>query len=308
MKRENVNYLAAGLLVLAALTFAFIVLLQMTGRGGDYDTYFTRFESVTGIKSGTPVYYEGYLVGQVNGVQPERSGSGLSFKVELAIDHAWPIPTDSVATMDSAGLLSDMFINIGHGDSEEFLAPSGLIPSVASGDMFAAMGGLATDLSGYTDTHLVPLTEELNETVTLFNESLPHLLTRADTILDGVDSIVLSAGEILGPEARQNVAALLKNADTLSANLVARSEELAELREGADQLIRTANQTLTDMSPQLVASSVEIQQLLTLLNQRAASIVSQLDVATRHLESFANEVRQQPNRLLIAPDVKEDAL
>ncbi|MEQ8231707.1 MAG: MlaD family protein, partial [Gammaproteobacteria bacterium] len=103
MKRDTVNYTLVGAFVVA-MAVAFVVLLMaVTGRGGPSDTYFVYYENVAGLKFGTGVYYEGYQVGQVEGIEPETTAEGMRYRVTLSITAGWRIPADSVARVAEIG-------------------------------------------------------------------------------------------------------------------------------------------------------------------------------------------------------------
>ena len=112
MKRENVNYLAVGVFVLTMLILFMVVLYRITGRGGPMDSYFVFLDNVAGLNQGTPVYYEGFKVGQVEDITPDRSTGQTRYRLEISLPSGWQIPADSVARAVSSGLLSAVTIDI----------------------------------------------------------------------------------------------------------------------------------------------------------------------------------------------------
>ena len=43
--------------------------------------------------------------------------------MQVGIENSWPIPEDAVASPATAGLLSDVSLDIKHGESSQFLEP-----------------------------------------------------------------------------------------------------------------------------------------------------------------------------------------
>ena len=75
MKRDTINYVAVGAVVLAALVLLLVGLALITGRSGAATDYFVHYRNVTGLRYGAPVFYEGYRIGEVAAIEPERSSS-----------------------------------------------------------------------------------------------------------------------------------------------------------------------------------------------------------------------------------------
>src|ERR1700755_3643262 len=99
MKRDNVNYLLVGIVVVAAFVLLLGALTMISGRTGGTSAYYTHYHNVTGLRFGAPVFYEGYRIGQVGDVTPERGGKSITYKVELDVRKDWPIPKDSNARL-----------------------------------------------------------------------------------------------------------------------------------------------------------------------------------------------------------------
>ncbi|VAW43838.1 hypothetical protein MNBD_GAMMA02-36, partial [hydrothermal vent metagenome] len=108
MKRHISNYFWVGLFTLVISIFTLWILIKMTGQEGDASEYHTYYSNVTGLGYGTPVFFEGYRIGQIETITPGYKQTKLDFKVSYSVLKAWKIPNDSVAQINSAGLLADM--------------------------------------------------------------------------------------------------------------------------------------------------------------------------------------------------------
>ena len=81
------------------------------------------FDHVDGIREGSDVRLSGVKVGSVTGEKLDPK----SFRVTLAmsIDDAVRLPSDTVPTVTSSGLLGDKFISLVPGNADETLKPGG---------------------------------------------------------------------------------------------------------------------------------------------------------------------------------------
>ena len=157
LRRDTVNYTLVGIVVVAAIALLLLGLALITGRSVASDDYLVRYRNVTGLRYGAPVFYEGYRIGQVGEITPERSAEGTRYKVELALRRDWAIPVDSVARLQSSGLLADVSVGIREGASREMLAPGAELRGEEGADIFAAMNQLAGEVSTLTRTQISPL-------------------------------------------------------------------------------------------------------------------------------------------------------
>ncbi|MEJ2576417.1 MAG: MlaD family protein, partial [Gammaproteobacteria bacterium] len=74
MKRDSINYLIVGSVVLAALGLLLYVLYRLTGGVDENTRYHVHYPNVGGLRQGTPVTYEGYKIGVVAAIDPVRNG------------------------------------------------------------------------------------------------------------------------------------------------------------------------------------------------------------------------------------------
>ena len=70
MKRDNMNYVLVGAVVVAAFVLLIATLVMITGRSGATTAYYTHYRNVAGLRVGAPVFYQGYRIGDVGRIQP----------------------------------------------------------------------------------------------------------------------------------------------------------------------------------------------------------------------------------------------
>ena len=120
---------------LSAFLLLLVGLALITGRSGVSTDYIVHYRNVTGLRYGAPVFYEGYRIGEVSEVEPQRGASGTRYQVTLSVRRDWTIPDDSVASLQSSGLLADMSVGIKEGSSRTMLAPGAEIKGAETADV-----------------------------------------------------------------------------------------------------------------------------------------------------------------------------
>ena len=165
MKREHINYFAVGVFVITMFVAFFVVMYFVTGRTGPSEDYYVYYRNVTGLKFGTGVFYEGFRVGQVEGIEPETDAEGTRYRLSLSIKRDWEIPNDSVAKIVSSGLIAAPQIGIEEGSSKVILKPGEEIIGKEQQNMFAALNEAAGEIRFLSRNGVMPLLENLNRQV-----------------------------------------------------------------------------------------------------------------------------------------------
>jgi phospholipid/cholesterol/gamma-HCH transport system substrate-binding protein len=298
VRRDTVNYTLVGAVVLAALVLLLVGLALITGRGGATNDYLVRYRNVTGLRYGAPVFYQGYRIGQVGGITPERGADGTKYKVELAIRRDWPIPKDSPARLQSTGLLADVSVGISEGASKDILAPGGELKGIEGADIFAAMNELAGQISELTRNQITPLIRTLSERVDsitgAIDEKTPQILDQTRTLLDRLNVASNSLNDVLNPANRAEVGNILGEVSKLST-------ELRKTRETLDQALGEIASIAKENRPDLRASVQDLSSVLGALSSRMDVITHHLESSSRNLDEFSREIRAHPNRLILAP-------
>jgi phospholipid/cholesterol/gamma-HCH transport system substrate-binding protein len=301
MKRDSINYILVGTAVLVAFGLLLATLLAITGRGGASTTYHVYYDNVTGLGEGSPVFYEGYRIGQVDGIVPER-GAQTRYRVELAIQSDWPIPDDSVAQLQSSGLLADMSVGIREGESRAMLAPGSEIKGIAGGDVFAAMNDLAGELTVLSRDRIRPLVEtmatRLDSISSTIDSNLPALVADTRQLMERLNEAAEGVNGLVDKPNRDAIAASLQDVRTVAA-------ELKKTQARADALLTTLNDTVDENRPQLRQTVLDLEQTVGAIAQRIDAITHHLESSSRNIDEFAREIRRNPNRLLFTPKADE---
>ena len=298
MKRDNVNYVLVGGVVIAAFVLLMVTLAMISGRSGASTDYYTHYRNVTGLRFGAPVFYEGFRIGQVSKIIPERSDKGTSYKIELDVRKDWPIPKDSIAHLTSTGLLADVAIGISEGVSKDPAAPGTELKGAESADIFAAMNELAVQITTLTRDQIAPLIKNLSQHVdsiaSVIDKNTPELVEQSRVLLVKLNAASESMNDVLKPDNRKALSAILSNTRDLT-------HELQSTQQKLDDALAQLDSIAKENRPGVRQSVDDLRAVLASLSGRIDSIMQHLEVASRNFDEFAREVRKSPNRLLISP-------
>jgi phospholipid/cholesterol/gamma-HCH transport system substrate-binding protein len=298
MRRDNVNYVLVGSAVIAALVLLFFTLLTITGRAGSTLDYHAEFANVAGLGYGAPVFYEGFRIGQVSAIQPQRVDGRTRYQVTLAVRDDWQIPSDSVAQRQASGLLADMSVGIREGSSPSMLAAGARIPSIESSDMFSAVNDLATELTVLSQERLRPLVDSLAVKVDSIagnvDASAPALLAEAQRLLEQLNSAAARANRVLDTPNQEAIAGMLQDVRDVAA-------ELKNTRANADALLVTLRSAVDENRPGLQQTVLDLERTVGSVAQRIDAITRNLESSSRNFDEFSREIRRSPNRLLFTP-------
>ena len=303
MKRDNVNYVAVGVVVLAAFVVLMVALAMITGRSGPSAAYYTHYHNVAGLRFGAPVFYEGFRIGQVGSIAPDRDANGIRYKVELNVRKDWPIPKDSIARMTSTGLLADVAVGIVEGKAKETAAPGTELTGAENADIFSAVNELAAQMTDLTRNQIAPLLKNLSEHVDsiagIIDKNTPELVEQSRALLGRLNRASDSMNDVLKADNRAALAGILNNTNKLTEQLHSTQEKLDDALKQIDGIARENRSGVRD-------SVDDLRSVLAALSGRIDSISQHLESASRNFDEFSREVRKSPNRLLIAPKADKE--
>jgi phospholipid/cholesterol/gamma-HCH transport system substrate-binding protein len=298
MKRDGINYSLVGVMVVAAFVLLLATLFAITGRSVDAVSYHARYANVTGLSYGAPVFYEGFRIGQVESIEPEREGGRTRYRVELSVRADWPIPEDSIAALQSTGLLADVAIGIREGESPQMLAEGAEIASREGADLFVTMADLAGEVNALSRDRLRPMLEQLAQRLDsiggAIDASAPALLEQAQALLVRLNRAADGVNTVLDAPNRDAISETLANVQKLSA-------ELAETQARADALLENMNAAVEENRPELRAAVADLERTLGTIARRIDAITHHLESSSRNVDEFSREIRRNPSRLIYTP-------
>ena len=229
------SYLTVGAVVLAliAALAAFSVWLVRADVDRDMARYEIAFSgSVSGLPPGGQVLYRGIPVGRVAEIRidPDDVESVL---VAVDIDRGTPIKEDTIATLEFQGLTGIAYVQL--------------------------RGGTQASARLDPDAEPTPRIASRPSAVERLFESSPELLARAVALVDRLSLL-------LTDENLEAVAGTLRNVETVTATVAARSDSIDTALGGAAAMTGAVQQT-----------SEEVRSLASDLRQLAGRVDSQVE-------------------------------
>jgi phospholipid/cholesterol/gamma-HCH transport system substrate-binding protein len=143
MLRGAFSELRVGLFISVGLVLTMVIIFMIGTESrlfGRYYSVFVNFESISGLRTGAPVQLAGLKVGHVDDIRFPEDMEERRITVQLKIHRKYQkyIRQDSVATIETEGLLGDKFIYISMGSEVQPVIPDrGVVPSKETTSIFA---------------------------------------------------------------------------------------------------------------------------------------------------------------------------
>jgi phospholipid/cholesterol/gamma-HCH transport system substrate-binding protein len=260
-------------------------------------TIYTQFARITGLQPGAIVRVAGAKGGSVTQILPPGRPSE-KFKVQLDVteDLHQLVRTDSVATIETEGLVGGSFLAIATGSDQAPPAPPG--STIAGREPF----GITDFLKQMSDTivrvnaTIESLQVDLQNTIASVTQTVDSINDLVATVGEDVNSMA-SAGVRIGEDAAEISDALRKGEGTLGklirddalyqrvTGVASRAEEIMS---GAHQVIEQARKALSEFQ----ASDGPVQGLTANLKQT-------FDDARTAMTSFADNMEALKHNFLL---------
>lgn len=290
MKNEQRNYVVVGAFVIAMIVVLVAWISLMAGQVGSTDRYTVVYDSVSGLKAGTRILYQGYPVGLIDTISPiDRDGRRM-FQVDIDVAKDWPIPADSTARI-ATGLFSAPVIDIKGGDSHEYLPPGSVIPGEEASDI---MGTLKT-----TAAKVEPILDELKTTA-------PVLMQNAQELMKDLNDAGDRINEILDPGNVERISNILENLEQATGETTQLLAELLDTSQNVDLLVAHLDGLLDEESGDISQAIDDARHTLATIARHVDAITSNLEDTTRDLNEFAKQLRANPGVLVRGRETAND--
>lgn len=272
------------------------------------NVYHALYRDVSGINESTPVYYNGFKVGQVISTElmPDQSGR-IAVGFQLNEEHL-TFPKDTRVQIYSADLFSR---------SLQLLIGEGSVPA-EPGDTLA--GDVQMTLTDAVSSQIDPLKKRAESMIA----NVDSLLTRLQMILneearDDIDAGFTSIRKTLDAlhrsaeridalivEQSSTIGSAVENIDKVTANMVAYNEGITRIISNLDSVTTTmARGDLDSMLYNMNRSSEQLKVMMTRMENgegtlgallKNDTLYENLESASRELDMLLEDVRLNPNR------------
>ncbi|MDR3438428.1 MlaD family protein [Telmatospirillum sp.] len=313
MRDSRINYVLVGSFVLAMLVAIVVSIAVISGRTGSTDAFYTVYDNVGGVKYGTKVLYEGFPIGQVDDIRPQRDGGKTRFRLRLAVAQGWQIPEDSVARIAASGFLAAVAVDIKGGSSQVLLKPGADVRGQSGGNLFNAMADIASEVTSLSQNGLRPLIEALNRTVSAFGPVLEQrapqlfdnlvslsadLASKTPRISSNVEQMTNGMNRLFSPENTRKLEDVIANADRTSANLAELTGSLHSSKAKVDSILTTIDKVAADNGETVGQGLKDLRYSLQAVARNIDSVTYNLEGTARNMNEFSREIRQDPGLLL----------
>lgn len=274
MNKKSSDF-TAGLFALCGIFLIAAMFVIIRGQFEKQDEYHTYFNNVAGLKKGAVVVYEGYRIGSVDDITPQRISTGMRFKIKMKIEAGWAIPSGSRVQVASLSLLSSQVIKINAGVGVP-LAPGSEILASKAGNIMNDLTRSADKLTNIAENSLKPLLETFADV--LDNE--------AREALAGISGITV--------EVQDTAPKILDNIERVSKNLEEASSGIATIFNQETQADLKKTVKAMSSATETVEGVVDNISAITSNNNREAfnSILKRIENASKALELSSEETLQ----------------
>jgi len=332
------DLLLAGIFVLAmaAVVVALLALLSPGLFGG----YALRayFLDADGLDRGIDVMQEGFVIGQVQAVEPvfvrdadraacpepdgPRAPDLPCFRATLHIQGEWPVPPGSTARLASGGLLKGNVIRID---------PSLLAGTLSDGariDTLPAEPDLPAQIAATLEQAQRTIDQTIRPTLVQIQQRIQALLGKGEgadgeaggeaggapgeALADVFASLKQLSEDIETIVDPERIGAILASVEQLTANLAEVSGTFTERSSDVQAAVQSYTALAGDLrelvdtaQPSVTSSLDDAQYLLQELAAALTPILADIETASRNLAALSGDLRQDPKSLLFRSQQKE---
>ncbi|HEX9647348.1 MAG TPA: MlaD family protein [Alphaproteobacteria bacterium] len=318
MRPSRVGYFVVGLFVLVMVAGLIGLLTVLGGRGAETERYYTRYANVAGITFGTPVFYEGFLAGQVEAILPDVADRRTTFKVQISVLAELRIPVDSKVLITQPNLLSGRALSIAAGRKAEFINAGGEIRAGEETGLAALPGlvGGGQELITEARTLIVEATAamaQINTWVTddlgrlsdqyaalpaALQSDMEQLIAEMQATVATATGVVERANLFLSDDNARAVSQTFTNVAELSGQLAETSAELAAVGRDARVVLGQVRELMADNKGDLEGTIVDLRYTIETIAGRIDSITYNMEGTSRNMYEFSRQIRLNPGLLI----------
>ena len=304
MKQDHINYFAVGIFVLACLLVLMVTLYRISGGSSNADEYFVELQNVSGIRTGSPVTYAGFQIGQLADIVPVRGQGKTRYRLQLLIKSGWTIPVDSTATIVTPGLLAEKQLDISEGKSQSMLKPGATITGIEAQDMFKLVSNMSAQFQQLTDQGLRPLFDTLNREITT---TVPALTQQTAQLLKQLNASAERLLKVMSSADDKRLNAIMNNTESMTSNLLKVSERLSQASAEVNTLLQTTTSMMNENNKDLRQAVLDLRTSMDVVATNINSVVDHIDSTARNMSEFSRQIRTNPGVILNSTPPKDAA-
>ena len=300
MYKQRVNYIIIGFFVTAMMIATAASIALLTGSAGPTERYFVVLDNVSDVKYGTQVRYEGYPIGQVEGITPIVDGPGMKFRLELSILQGWRIPTDSIAQVGNSNFLAAKTIDIASGQSPATVQIGQQIASKPALDVLAIVTETANEFASLSRERVTPLLATLQSLAETIEGDAPRISQELIVFAEGLNETLAPVQEILSDRNLRAVNNIVGNLEEAAVTVNGLGRDLTETMVKIDNLAANLDHLIESNTDSVDQSLKDVRYTLSAIASTVDSLVHNLDGTARNMNEFSRLIRRNPGLLLDA--------
>jgi phospholipid/cholesterol/gamma-HCH transport system substrate-binding protein len=205
-----------------------------------------------------------------------------------------------MAETTAPSFLAALVVNIEAGESSTNLTPGSQIPSKEPEDLLGAATGVIASVEE-TLAFMKPRLEEITESVSsvLSEENARQIQDLLQTVNARVD-------DLLSAENADRITTILTNLSDVSRDVADLTEGLQVTKEQVDGMVETVNALIDNHSDDIAHSLVDLHASLETVSRHIDAVANNLEGATRNLNEFGGQIREDPSILLRGREADDD--
>ena len=319
MQQSFATNLKVGIFFVLTISLAAVAVVLLGGASSVFeDRYklYVEFPDVAGLRAGASVRLAGIVVGEVTSIEFPDSTDDKLIDIELAMStkYADRVRLDSVARIETEGMLGDKYISISIGSSDkEVLAAGSLLPAEQSTSMVEYQQR-ATELLNNAEITTRRIAAMLGSDEEAEVASVARVLTSVEELMgqaesgDGILNALLYDTRITNG-VKRTVNSLSSSADSIAsiANEISTGDGLVTEMIYGDAGVDLANEvrSLTESLTGLVTQIESEESLLHALvyDPEAAEIVAEIQQAVSGVKALVDGIQDGEGTIgLLAQD------
>jgi phospholipid/cholesterol/gamma-HCH transport system substrate-binding protein len=241
---------------------------------GGANRFYTVYSNVDGLTLSKPVLVNGFQIGRVSKMKLQKNGSTM---VELSIDRQYNVPKNTIAKLGSAGLLAGKAIIFQYGNSNITAEDKDTLQSEIEGSLVDDLQPIQTkaeSLINKLDSSLASINRILNPN---FQKNVDRSFVSIANSLQTLEGTTKKIDALVSTQTT-HINAILTNTETVTSNLKASSAHLTNITSNFDKVsndIAAANlkQTL-DNAGKAIA---DLQATISKMNSNNGTLGSLLN-------------------------------
>ncbi len=272
------------------------------------NVFHVKYNNVAGITGASPVFYNGFKVGQVIGTKLLSDGSGQIVVTFQMNEETLMVPKDSKVQIYSADLFSRA-LQLQLGTSGDQAQAGDTLMGDAQLSLTDAVSQQIDPLKAKAEGMLASVDSVLNSFQQLMNPKavgdIDSSFTSIRRALESLSNTANTLDRLVATEST-TLSAALTNLEKVSATLAANSDEMDHIFTNLDTLTSDlARGRMRKVMDELATTSGELRKITANINEgngtmgklmKDDSLYSNLNNASRELDLLLEDLRMNPNR------------